>query len=97
MDAAPKLFSLDKNKKDKEQEKNESDIKIIEDIRNICRMLESAYTRFQFEEDEDLVEATIYEIESLKARYRYLIRKAKEKKIANLELTAFWDANGRVD
>lgn len=90
-----KMFSLDRNKK--AEEKNDRSSELIEDIRSICRMLDSAYSRFQYEEDDDLLEATIYEMEALKARYRYLIRKAKENNIANFELTAFWDANGRVD
>jgi len=90
-----KIFSLDRNRKT--EEKSDRSTEIIEDIRNICKMLDSAYARFQYEQDEDLVEATIFEMEALKARYRYLIKKAKENNIANLELTAFWDANGRVD
>ncbi|NLB36374.1 MAG: DUF2508 family protein [Clostridiales bacterium] len=90
-----KIFSLDRNRK--AEGKSDRGNEIIEDIRNICKMLDSAYERFQYEQDEDLVDATIYEMEALKARYRYLIRKAKASNIANLELTAFWDANGRVD
>ena len=36
---------------------------------------------FQMEEDEDLIEASIYQIESLRARYRYLLKKAKDNNI----------------
>ncbi len=36
---------------------------------------------FQMEEDEDLIEASIYQRESLRARYRYLLKKAKANNI----------------
>ncbi len=58
-----------------------SDEKLLQDIRRVCRMIDDAYTRFQMQADDDLVEASIYEIEALKARYRYLIRLAKNKNI----------------
>lgn len=54
---------------------------ILEDIRNVSRMINEAYERFEFESDSDLVEATVYELEALKARYRYLLRLAKAKGI----------------
>ena len=95
MDTALKLFTLERTKKT-EAKSNETE-KLIEDIRNVCRMLDSAYNRFQFEKDDDLVEATIYEMEALKARYRYLIRLAKENQIENAALTGIWDADGRMD
>lgn len=38
-------------------------------------------TWFQLEDDNDLVEACIYQRESLNAKYRYLIKKAKEANI----------------
>lgn len=50
-----------------------------EDIRALCDRMEQAYARFEFEQDKDLVEAAIYEIQSLKAQYRYLLRIAKEQ------------------
>ncbi|MFY9198206.1 MAG: DUF2508 family protein [Acutalibacteraceae bacterium] len=58
-----------------------SDERLLQDIRRVCRMIDDAYLRFQMQADEDLVEASIYEIEALKARYRYLIRLAKTKNI----------------
>ena len=36
---------------------------------------------FEMEDDEDLIDASIYQRESLNARYRYLLRKAKENHI----------------
>ena len=52
---------------------------INESIRDVCRKMENAYDRFEFESDPDLIEASIYEIESLKARYRYLLKRAKQQ------------------
>ena len=50
---------------------------LIADIREISQNLDNAYKRFEFESDSDLIEASIYEIESLKARYRHLLQKVK--------------------
>lgn len=51
--------------------------KLLQEIKLVKAQLQNAYTRFQMESDSDLVEAAIYEIEALKARYRYLIKSAK--------------------
>ncbi len=59
---------------------------LLEDIRQVCRQMDAAYTRFELEHDEDLVEAAIYELEALKARYRYLIKQAKQKKLESPSL-----------
>ena len=50
-----------------------------EAIREVCRQLENVQARFEMENDSDLIEACIYEMESLRARYRYLLRQAKAK------------------
>lgn len=67
----------------KKKEKDKQEEKLIEDIRELCLMMENAYERFENESDSDLIDALIYEIESLKARYRYLLRIAKESKITS--------------
>lgn len=62
--------------------------KLLNEIREVCRKIETAYENFGYEQDDDLVESTIYEIEALKARYRYLLRLAKNQNItseANIE------------
>ncbi|MCL2023350.1 MAG: YaaL family protein [Oscillospiraceae bacterium] len=61
---------------------------LLEDIRAVCRQMDAARARFEMEQDEDLVESSIYELESLKARYRYLIKKAKRDKITDAPITA---------
>ncbi len=58
-----------------EQSTNE----VLTAIREVCLRLENANNRFEMEKDSDLIEACIYEIESLRARYRYLLRMAKKQ------------------
>lgn len=58
-----------------EQSTNE----VLTAIREVCSQLENANMRFALEKDSDLIEACIFEIESLRARYRYLLRLAKKQ------------------
>lgn len=60
--------------------------KLLKNIREVCRMIDNAYMRFEYEADSDLVEASIYELEALKARYRYLLRLAKAQNISSIEI-----------
>lgn len=53
----------------------------LEEIREVCRRLDAANRRFSLESDPDLIEACIFEQESLRARYRYLLRKAREERL----------------
>ena len=54
---------------------------LLNEIREVCHQIASTNTWFQMEDDEDLIEACIYQMEVLNARYRYLIRKARNEKI----------------
>lgn len=56
-------------------------IKLINEIREVQARIDNAYTRFEYENDSDLIDACVYELESLSARYRYLLRCAKEQEI----------------
>lgn len=60
---------------------DEENIDLINEIQDISRALERAYERFELQSNNDLVEATIYEIEALKARYRYMLALAKEQNL----------------
>ena len=51
--------------------------KLLQEIQIIKAQLQNASTHFELESDSDLIESTIYEIEALKARYRYLVKSAK--------------------
>ena len=50
---------------------------LLADLRELRKRIEIASVRFEFEKDPDLIDANIYELESLKARCRYLHKKAK--------------------
>ena len=52
--------------------------RLIEDIREVRRQLEGNHAIFALETDEDLLDAAIYQREALQARYRYLLRLARE-------------------
>lgn len=58
-------------------------------IRETSQRLESAYSRFENELNEDLLDSIIYEIQSLKALYRYLLKKAKENGLECAEISVF--------
>ncbi len=59
---------------------------IIEQMREVCDQITSTQMWFQMEDDQDLIEACIYQMEVLNARYRYLLRKAKAE---NITVTPF--------
>ncbi len=54
---------------------------LIHEIREVCARINRAYTLFEMEDDQDLIEAAIFELESLKSRYRYLLKEARERNI----------------
>lgn len=56
--------------------------RLIEDIKAVLELMDYAERRFNLEQDEDLLEACIYENKALTARYRYLIKMAKRKGIS---------------
>lgn len=62
---------------------------ILLQIRDTAQRLESAYNRFENECNEDLLDSIIYEIKSLKALYRYLLKLAKEKGIESSDIAIF--------
>lgn len=67
------LHSLLKTKKeDPEQQLRER----IVDLR---REIDTARNAFEYQCDNDLIDANIFELNSLMAKYKYLIRLAKEK------------------
>lgn len=68
----------------------ESNERLLDDIREIARQLEVAKAKFEFESDGDLIEATIYEMEALNARYRYLIKLAKARQIKSGDIGSLY-------
>lgn len=70
--------------KERETDVQENDYwELISEIREVERKL--AYTEdwFALEKDENLIDACIYERESLCARYRYLISLAKRRGVSS--------------
>lgn len=62
---------------------------LVLQIRDTSQRLQSAYSRFENESNEDLLDSIIYEIQSLKALYRYLIKQAKETGLECAEISVF--------
>lgn len=70
---------------------DESPHPTIESIREVCARMESVESRFSMETDPDLIEGCIYELESLRAKYRYLLRTAREQQISCTEKKHLWN------
>ena len=63
----------------------------IEAIREVCARIENVQSRFSQQTDPDLIEGCIFELESLRAQYRFLLRKAREQNISCNEKKHLWD------
>ena len=64
---------------------------IIESIRSVCERMDVVQSQFEVETDPDLIEATIYELQSLRARYRYLLKTARMQGITSRERESLWN------
>lgn len=71
------VFQMVTNRKCKENREN-TESKLIAEIETVRQSLETVAAHFESQSDPDLIEACIYETKSLSARYRYLLREAKE-------------------
>ena len=82
-----KLFYFEKIRKPLPtfSQKNE----LMLQIRDTSQKLEAAYSRFENESNEDLLDSIIFEIQSLKALYRYLIKQAKKEGLQCGEISVF--------
>ena len=65
-----------------------------EAIREVCHQLDCVQSRFEMETDSDMIESCIFEMESLRARYRYLIRLAKSRGATTAGLSGLREMNG---
>lgn len=66
-----------------------ADDALVEQIRDTYARLLGAYNRFEMESNEDLLDSVIYEIQSLKALYRYLIKKAQSEGVKCREINVY--------
>ena len=62
------------------QEAIEQYREILRDLERLRTQIEQVDSNFNMATDEDLVESYIYEANALAARYRFLLREAKEQK-----------------
>ena len=60
--------------------------KLEEELKSVSAQIACNDMWFAMEDDSDLMESCIYQRESLKARYRYLLKKVKE---SNTYFSAF--------
>ena len=63
------------------KQEDKGDKQLITEIESVKQSIEMAASRFDFQSDPDLVEACIYEMQALAARYRYLRREARRQGI----------------
>lgn len=74
------MASMIKNvKKSKESNKEVEDFK--SEFYNICACLKKYEQLFNMTENDDLLEALIYEHKALESRYTYLMKKARDMEI----------------
>lgn len=59
---------------------------LLEDIRALKKEMDAAYMRFEYGEDDDSVEAAIFELESLKRRYHRLLKMAKSENLESSDI-----------
>ena len=59
------------------QKADKSSEEIKNDIKETKKRLEQARSRFQYERDSDLVDSCIFEINSLQAKYNYLLKRTR--------------------
>ena len=64
---------------------------IVVAIRQVCEDIDAANNRFQNETDADLIEASVYELQSLRAKYRYFLRLARSEGIVCEEKAHLWN------
>jgi hypothetical protein len=68
------------------KEEDQSSKQLIAEIEMVIQSIDTVSARFDFESDPDLVEACIYEMQALAARYRYLTREARRLGITKSSL-----------
>lgn len=81
METVLKLIQrVDGRETDKKQEQEER--QLVEQIREVSRLMACNDLWFELECDENLIESCIYQREALQARYRYLLGAARRKGIS---------------
>jgi hypothetical protein len=73
--------------------KNEDRQKLIDELKEVGRLIACNDCWFDLECDENLIDACIYQREELNSRYRYLLKTARQK---GLSCTPFTSNNSGV-
>lgn len=81
MNAIKEIFK-GKSSNEKNILKNTKKLRFLNEIREICAQIKCTDMWFEMEDDDDLIEASIYQREALNARYRYLLRQAKKNDVS---------------
>lgn len=61
---------------------------LLSEIRSTVRLIRYTYLWFNAECDPDLIDACVYQLESLEARYRYLMRTARDQRLPVSDIVA---------
>lgn len=67
----------------KDIKKEDQDIEIIKKLNEIEDLIDTANNIFDFVTDKELIDSTIYELNSLYKKYTYYIKVCKERGIVN--------------
>jgi len=69
---------------------------LLSEIHNTVKLLELAWTQFEYQSDHDLVDASIFDIKSLTSRHQYLIKLAKEWNVCSDTIGECWLPNYNI-
>jgi hypothetical protein len=81
MNALQKLTSIFEIKSARDAEAE----MITAEINQVVKSMKNLDSRFNLQDDYDLIESEIYELCALKARYRYLLKKARMLAVTEAE------------
>ena len=62
---------------------------LLEELQDVISELNNAYINFNSALEPELIEACIYEINALQARYAYLLRSARAQGMKNISVFRF--------
>jgi hypothetical protein len=68
------------------REEDDNSKKLLAEIESVTQSIDMVSARFDYQSDPDLVEACIYEMQALAARYRYLTREARKQGVTKSSL-----------
>ncbi|SMC72204.1 DUF2508 family protein [Papillibacter cinnamivorans] len=87
MSDTAKVFPFRKRQETEEETERRE---LLLSLKDTQRLIRQAYLEFNTAKDPELIEACVYEINSLQARYAYLLRRIKECGGAAPELLGSW-------